>query len=237
MPKPYQQSATLTTGSPKRRLQTDEYSCYNKLNRDLKLPAHARCWAHARRKFMDALKQGEHPKRLGWILHQIGLLYAIEKRLRQQHAGPALRETVRQSESRPILNRLFKLWRQMFADKKYKPSTRTGKALSYALGIESGLKVYLENGQVEIDNNLAENSIRPITLGRKNWLFIGNKEAGWRSAVIYTILQSCKNHGIDPYAYLKDVLERLPSMTNQQLHLITPRAWADEQRQSMKLAS
>jgi len=218
-------------------IQTDEYSCYNKLNKELELPAHARCWAHARRKYMDALKQGEHPRRLRWILHQIGLLYRIEKRLREQNAGPALRNAVRASESRPIIDRLFKLWRQMSIDRKYKPQTLTGKALAYALKIESGLKVYVAHGQVEIDNNLAENSIRPLTLGRKNWLFIGTQEAGWRSAVIYTILQSCKNHDIDPYAYLKDVLERLPHMTNQQIGDITPRAWADEQRRSMKLAS
>ena len=214
-------------------IQTDEYSCYNKLNKELDLPAHARCWAHARRKFMDALNQGEEPRRIGWILHQIGLLYQIERRLREQKAGPALREAVRQSESRPIINRLFRLWKKMAV----KPRSLTGTAIGYALGIETGLRVYLEHGQVEIDNNLAENAIRPITLGRKNWLFIGNEEAGWRSAVIYTIVQSCQHHGIDPYAYLKDVLERLPSMTNRQYHLVTPRAWADEQSRAMKLAS
>ena len=78
-------------------------------------------------------------------------------------------------------------------------------------------------------------SIRPAALGRKNWLFIGDEKAGWRSAVMYTMLSSCKANGIDPYAYLKDVLERLPHMTNQELHLITPAAWSKSRQE--KLAS
>jgi len=183
------------------------------------------------------MEMGEHPARLRWILHQIGLLYQIEKRLREQNAGPVLRAAVRQSESRPILARLFRLWEQMFKSGRIKPKSLTGEAIAYALRQHEGLQVYLEHGQVEIDNNLVENAIRPAALGRKNWLFIGDKDAGWRSAVIYTILQSCKTYGIDPYAYLKDVLERLPHMTNQQIHQFTPRAWAEEQRRFMKLAS
>jgi hypothetical protein len=83
-----------------------------------------------------------------------------------------------------------------------KPKPLTGEAVTYALRQREGLEVYLDHGRVEIDNNLVENAIRPAALGRKNWLFIGDKEAGARSAVIYTILQSCKTHGIDPYAYL-----------------------------------
>ena len=218
-------------------IQTDEYATYNKLNEDRPVQAHAHCWAHVRRRFVKALEMGEHPARLRWILHQIGLLYQIEKRLREHNAGPVLRAAVRQSESRPILARLFRLWEQMFKSGRIKPKSLTGEAIAYALRQHEGLQVYLEHGQVEIDNNLVENAIRPAALGRKNWLFIGDKEAGWRSAVIYTILQSCKTYGIDPYAYLKDVLERLPHMTNQQIHLLTPRAWAEEKSRSMKLAS
>jgi transposase len=214
-------------------IQSDGYKPYQKLKKERDLPAHAQCWVHARREFIKAVEQGENPMRLGWILHQIGLLYEIEARLRKQKAGSQLRAAVRQSESRPILNRLFKLFEKMF--RTHKPQSLTGKAVRYALNHRKGLEVFLEHGIVEIDNNLVENSIRPTALGRKNWLFIGDKDAGWRSAVIYTILQSCRNYGIDPYAYLKDVLERLPSMTNQQLDTITPRAWAAAQ--SMKLAS
>lgn len=216
-------------------IQTDEYQPYNKLETDYDVPAHAACWAHVRRRFFNAQEMGEHKARNGWILHQIGLLYGIEKRLREQNAGPALRAAVRASESRPILEHLFRVLDAMFKSGRYKPKSLTGTAIAYALRQREGLQVYVEHGRVEIDNNLIENAIRPAALGRKNWLFIGDKDAGWRSAVIYTILQSCKTHGIDPYAYLKDVLERLPYMTNQQMHLITPRAWANARK--IKLAS
>lgn len=218
-------------------LQTDDYNAYKKLFDEYTVVAHANCWAHARRYFKKALDMGEHPVRLRWIMHQIGLLYRIETILREQNAGPALREAVRQSESLPIINRLHRLWKQMCSIGTYKPQSLTGKAVSYALRQIEGLTVYTEYGRVEIDNNLIENAMRPIALGRKNWMFIGGEEAGWTSAVIYTIVQSCKNHGIDPYAYLNEVLERLPSMTNQQIHAITPRVWAEEQSRAAKLAS
>jgi transposase len=218
-------------------LQTDDYTPYKKLSDEYTVIAHANCWAHARRYFKKALDMGEHPVRLGWILHQIGRLYRVEEKLRAQNAGPALRAAFRQSESLPIINRLHRLWKQMYSIGTFKPQSLTGKAVSYALRQIDGLKVYTEYGQVEIDNNLIENAMRPIALGRKNWMFIGGEEAGWTSAVIYTIVQSCKNHGIDPYAYLKDVLERMPSMTNHQIHTLTPRAWAKEQNRTVKLAS
>jgi len=125
------------------------------------------------------------------------------------------------------LGHLFpKVWQAMFRVSGFKPRSLTGKAVAYALRQREGLRVCLEHGRVEIDNNRVENAIRPVALGRKNFLFIGDRDAGWRSAVLYTGIQSCRNHGVDPYAYLKDVLERLPMMTNQQLHSLTPRAWA-----------
>jgi hypothetical protein len=89
----------------------------------------------------------------------------------------------------------------------------------------------------QIDNNLVENSIRPTAVGKKNWLFIGDREAGWRSAVIYLIITNCRNRGIDPYAYLRDVLTRLPLMTNRQISGITPEAWTVSHVQSKELAS
>ena len=79
---------------------------------------------------------------------------------------------------------------------------------------------------IEIDNNLVENAIRPTALGKKNWLFFGDAKAGERSAVIYSIIESCRRHGVEPYSYLRDVLTRLPSMTNRQIKDITPKAWA-----------
>ena len=99
------------------------------------------------------------------------------------------------------------------------------------------LEVYPGDGRVEIDNNLVENAIRPTALGRKNWLFIGAEDAGWRSAIVYSLIQSCRTHGVEPFAYFKDVLTRLPAMTNHQVPTLTPRAWARARRMAQALAS
>ena len=99
-----------------------------------------------------------------------------------------------------------------------------GKAVSYALGQWESLEIYLQDAQIEVDNNLVENAIRPTALGKKNWLFFGDAEAGERSAIIYSIIESCRRNGVEPYTYLCDVLSRLPSMTNWQIKEITPKS-------------
>lgn len=215
-------------------VQCDAYGAYRAMLAKRPEVTLAGCWAHVRRKFVDAFALKEKRIRNAWILHQIGLLYAVEKRLRESRAGPDLRSAIRCSESKPILARLKNLFMSMT---NLPPKSPTGEAVTYALGQWALLEVYLDKGKVEIDNNLVENAIRPTALGRKNWLFIGAEVAGWRSAVIYTIIQSCKTIGIDPYTYLKDVLERLPAMTNHQIPDITPQAWAKPQRAPLKSAA
>lgn len=109
---------------------------------------------------------------------------------------------------------------------KFLPQSNAGKAIRYALSIWESLLVYLDNGRVEIDNNLIENAIRPTTVGKKNWLFIGAAEAGKKAAILYTIVESCRRLGVDPYAYLHDVLTRLPRTTNHTIGALTPENWA-----------
>ena len=92
-----------------------------------------------------------------------------------------------------------------------------GKAVSYTLAQWESLEVYLKEPEIEIDNNLVENAMRPTALGKKNWLFFGDADAGERSAIIYSIIESCRRHDIEPYTYLRDVLSRLPTMTNRQI--------------------
>ena len=101
-----------------------------------------------------------------------------------------------------------------------------GKAIAYALNQWPSLLLFLEDGRIEIDNNRIENAIRPSAIGKKNWLFIGDAQAGDRSAILYTIIECCRRRGLDPFAYLRDVFTRLPSMTNRQIKDITPAAWA-----------
>jgi hypothetical protein len=105
-----------------------------------------------------------------------------------------------------------------------------GKAVSYALAHWGSLEVYLKEPKIEIDTNLVENAIRPTALGKKNWLFFGDAKAGERSAIIYSIIESCRRHRVEPYTYLHDVLRRLPSMTNRQIKDIVPKAWAAARR-------
>jgi transposase len=206
-------------------VQCDGYSAYrsfaNGRNGTIAL---AGCWAHVRRKFFEALEQS--PKTAGWIMRQIQNLYQVEARLRQQRAGPRLREAVRAHQSRPVVERVKRALVQLKSSGRYLPQSLLGIALDYALGQWQTLDVYLGDGRVEIDNNLVENAIRPTALGKKNWLFMGDADAGDRGAIIYTIIESCRRRGIDPYAYLKDVLTRLPKMTNHQIPEVTPEAWA-----------
>jgi hypothetical protein len=100
-----------------------------------------------------------------------------------------------------------------------------------------GLEVYLEDGRIEIDNNLVENAIRPTALGKKNWLFIGEANAGDRGAILYTIIESCRRRGVEPFAYLKDVLTRLPQMTNKQVPELLPAVWGKPAEESLRKAS
>jgi hypothetical protein len=177
-----------------------------------------------RRKFHEALEQS--PKTAGWIMRQIQHLYRVEARLREQKAGPRLREAVRAHQSKPLVERMERALVRLKSSGRHLPQSLLGIAMDYALGQWRTLDIYLGDGRVEIDNNLVENAIRPTALGKKNWLFMGDAEAGERGAVIYTIIESCRRRGLDPYAYLKDVLTRLPNMTNHQIPEVTPQAWA-----------
>lgn len=210
-------------------VQSDGYSAYLKYAKEHEGIALAGCWAHARRKFYEALE--EAPGVAGWFMNQIGLLYRLERRLKTSRAGPTLRGVSRRAESRMILNRLEKALK--IEMRRYLPRSQLGKAIAYALGHWDRLLRYCEDGRLEIDNNLVENAVRPTAVGKKNWLFIGHPNAGERSAIIYTILESCKRRGINPQEYLRDVLSRLPSMTNQQTQELTPANWlAARQKQA-----
>jgi transposase len=202
------------------KIQCDGYSAY---------PAFARgkavtligCMAHLRRGFFQAREQS--PGIAGWILNQIGILYGWEDQLRQSRAGPALRNARRSSHSRMVMDRLGRALAKL--QSRYLPKSPMGEAINYALNQWEAVCRYLEFGDAEIDDNLVENSIRPVCVGKKNWLFFGSEEAGTRNVAVFTLIQNCRMHGIDPTAYLKDVLEKLPTTTNQQVSELTPLKW------------
>jgi transposase len=209
-------------------VQCDGYQAYNSFakGRGAAITL-AGCLAHARRYFFEARE--EAPRVDAWILLHLKNLYKIEARLREARAGPRLRQAVRASESRMIHERLHRALVRLKTTNRYLPQSLMGQAIDYALKQWPQLSVYLEDGRVEIDNNLVENAIRPTALGKKNWLFFGEAEAGERGAIIYTVIESCRRRGIDPFAYLRDVLTRLPHSTNWEVKDLTPAAWAKEQ--------
>lgn len=186
----------------------------------------AGCLAHARRKFFEAC--AEAPRFGRWVLGQIQQLYLVEARLRETRAGPEERQGERAKISRPLMDRLQRVLRKLVQKRRFLPRSGLGRAIAYALENWTALSVFLQDGRVEIDNNLVENAIRPTAVGKKNWLFIGEASAGDRSADLYTIVESCRRRGIDPYAYLRDVLDRLPRATRSQVAELTPEAWACE---------
>jgi len=203
----------------------EAYDCFAKRRGQIVL---AGCMAHVRRKFHEAREQS--PRVAGWILKHLQNLYALEAQLRNTRAGPALRKAERASLSQPVLARLHRALIRLKTSHRFLPRSAMGKAIDYALVQWPSLLVYLENGRLEIDNNRIENSIRPTAVGKKNWLFVGDANAGERSAILYTLLENCRRLGINPQEYLLDVLTRLPTMTNQHTHELTPANWLAARR-------
>lgn len=205
-------------------LQTDAFSGYRSFasGKEERIRL-AGCMAHARRKFFEARQQS--PQIAGFILRQVRALYRIESQLRKDRAGPALRQAMRASGSRMIFERLGRLIVKLKTSGRFLPKSNMGKAIDYALSNWHLLAVFLEEGRVEIDTNRVENAIRPTAIGRKNWLFIGEAHAGQKTAILYTIVEACRKRGIDPFTYLRDVLQRLPSATNWTVAQLTPHNW------------
>ena len=203
------------------KLQTDGYAAYESLAKERGDLTLIGCWAHARRGFHEALVE---TKLAAWFVLQIELLYAVESGLRDKKAGPALRQAIRASQSRPVLARLHRA--MLLVRRRTLPQGLLGQAIDYALKRWEALIRFVDDGVLEIDSNLIENSIRPSALGKKNWLFVGHPGAGERSAVIYTLLGSCRRHGINPFDYLKDLFTRLPGAKITEIHQFTPAEWA-----------
>lgn len=218
-------------------VQSDGYAAYPAFTRAHNTRAGseaivlAGCWAHARRAILEASEGA--PKTCHWLLRQIGALYKIEAHLRQKQAGPNFREALRAAQSVPLLRRIRTAMLRIRP--RYLPQSAMGKAIAYALEQWPALERFASDGHIEIDNNNVENSIRPTALGKKNWLFIGAADAGQRAAVLYTIVESCRRRSIDPQAYLRDILTRLPKMTTSQIPEVTPQAWTKVQRQPKHL--
>lgn len=210
-------------------LQSDGYRAYPSYAQDRDEVVWLGCWAHARRKFFDA--QAESRKAVRVILKLIARMYHLESFWDEAGIGPTERAELRAKHFARTLK-----WLRAIAQRqldRVPPKSLLGKACAYLLRHWAPLTEHLNHGRTRLDTNLVENAIRPSAIGKKNWLFIGHRDAGQRSAIIYSIVVSCQRHGADPLAYLRDVLTRLPGMTNQDdLSTLTPKKWAKSSAQS-----
>jgi len=205
-------------------LQTDGYGAYPAWLNDKKHAEekaaiiHAACWAHARRKFKEV---PGNPTAEDIVKH-IAKLYRVESKLRDH---PDLdRSAYRREHSAPVLESIKSILETERS--RQLPQSNFGKAISYTLERWEALNLYLEHSRLEIDNNLVENAIRPTAIGKKNFLFFGSPDSGQTSAVIYSLIETCRKLGINPADYLRDTLEALPAMQQSEAPNWTPARWA-----------
>jgi transposase len=184
-------------------LQADGYAGFNQLYETGRI-VEAACWAHVRRKFFE-LYEGHRSPVAKEALERIAQLYAIEKEIRGR--PPEERKEVRQARSRPLLEAMH-VWLKAAMAKLSKKS-ELAKAIHYALERWHALILFVDDGRVEMDNNAAERALRAVAVGRKNYLFAGSDTGGERAAAIYSLLGSAKLNGIDPEAYMAEVLRRI----------------------------
>lgn len=201
-------------------LQTDGYVAYDVFDKKENI-TQLHCMAHARRMFNDALDNeksvAEH------AMQELQKLYAIERNCREQNLSFDAIKAVRQEQSVPVLNALGNWMKDEYV--KAIPKSSIGKALGYSIERWEKLSRYTEDGMLNIDNNPVENSIRPVALGRKKYLFAGSHEAAKRSGMLYSLLGTCKMHGIEPYSWLKDVLHRIADHPINKISELLPHRW------------
>ncbi len=202
-------------------LQCDGYSVYETLKKKLADIVLMNCMAHIRREFFEA--QGNDAERAQTALTLIKILYLVEEKARNLGLNADQRLELRLKESKPAFD-LLGQWLHTQYD-QVTPAGTIGKAIQYALNRWKNMDLFLVDGNIEIDNNLVENIIRPAAIGRKNYLFAGSHEAAQRTAVFYTFFAACKHHGIDPEKWLTDVLNRIHDHKVSQLHELMPQNW------------
>jgi transposase len=204
-------------------LQTDGYVSYVRGVGGPKM-VHAACWSHSRRQFVDAIKLNKLDADSIRIVELMDKLFAIDARARDEKMDHTARNALRQQEAPPLLD---KIYAQILAlSKNVLPKSAAGEACTYTLKLWKKLTCFLEYPQLELSNNLAENSMRGVALGRKNWIHIGSQQAGPRVAAILSVVESCRRLRIPVRDYLNEILPGLANMSIQLVADLTPTAWA-----------
>jgi transposase len=201
----------------KGRLQTDGYEAYTIFGKQEGITLYS-CMAHARRKFDEALSN-DH-ERADYMLRQMHKLYDLERKAKDENLSHDERKALRQEESSLVMKEMEKWLKEQLMQTL--PKSAIGKAIAYTLNLWPRLIRYIDDGSVEIDNNLIENAIRPVALGRKNYLFAGSHEGAQRAAIIYSMLGTCKQNNVEPFGWLKDVLTRISDHSIQHLDELLP---------------
>jgi len=201
-------------------LHSDKYGAYEKLATQKGI-VWCPCFAHVRRKFVEA--EGGDPALRIRILRKIRYLFMFERVAWKRKPEERLR--IRQEKEKPILDELTKMVKDRLLAGGLLPKSNFAKALNYYLGLAAYLPNYLNNPDARIDNNVAERGIRPLTIGRKNWLFVGSEDGGKASATILSLVQTCRNLGINPQVYLEDVLRRIMGHPAKQINELLPDNW------------
>jgi len=197
-------------------LQADGYNAYEIFDNERITLLH--CMAHARRKFEQALYDDK--VRAEYVLQEMQKLYAFERKAREENYTQVQRYELRQTESVAVLQSLHDWFKENL--RQVLPKSLIGEAIAYSLGRWVKLSIYATDGKLEIDNNLVENVIRPVALGRKNYLFAGSHEAAQRSAMLYSFMGTCKLRGIEPLQWLKTTLSKLPDHKANRLCELLP---------------
>lgn len=204
-------------------LQTDGYSVYDAYDKKAGITL-LHCMAHARRKFNESLQSDE--SRATHALKLFQKIYAIERRIKEEEISGDAVITLRQQEAVPLLNELEQWMTAEYT--KVTPKSPIGKAIAYCLPRWKRLSIYTTQSFLNIDNNPVENTIRPVAVGRKNYLFAGSHEAAQRAAMIYSLFATCRLHNINPYNWLKNVLERMHLYNTSNIHELLPQNWNPE---------
>ena len=208
-------------------MHSDKYEAYNKLA-GKGLIKWCPCWAHIRRYFFEA-EVGD-PKFRKWVLRKIRYLYMLEKVAWAR--SPEERLKIRLEKEVPIIDELIVKIKEKLAEGRVLPKSKLSKALGYFCSLIPYLKTYTKYPFARLDNNVAERAIRPLAIGRKNWLFFGSEQGGKSAAVLLSLVQTCRGLGINPREYLEDVFRRIMSHSSKKLHELLPDQWLLHRQQN-----
>lgn len=210
-------------------IHSDKYGAYEKIAKTTKVNWQP-CWAHIRRKFFEI--PGEDLFKTE-VLRKIKYLFLFEKV--GWNRSPEERLKIRKEKEEPIIDELIKKIKEKLSDRDLLPKSKKGEAVKYFCGLIGHLKTYLNQAYASLSNNVAERAIRPIAIGRKNWIFFGSKEGGKAGGILVSLIQTCRGFGINPRDYLEDIFRRIMSHPAKKVAELLPDQWLLHQKKGQPL--